>query len=121
MANRVIGGLLSLKIDGQIYQAVGSFTFNQGLALRATLIGATGVDGYSVTPQAAFIEGEIRDGSEIDLEALVGSEDVTASLELANGKTFVLSAARFIGEGTGNTAESNFAVRFESSQQGVFV
>jgi len=121
MANKVIGGLLSFKVDGQVYQAIGSFTYNQGLPLRATLIGATGVDGYSQTPQPAFIEGEVRDGSEIDLQALVVAEDVTCALELANGKTFVLSAARFIGEGTGNTAESNFAVRFESSQQGEFV
>lgn len=121
MANKVIGGILSLKIDGAVYSAIGSFTYNQGLPLRATLTSATGVDGYSQVPQAAFIEGEIRDGSEIDLEALVNAEDVTAALELSNGKTFVLSLARYIGEGTGNTAESNFPVRFESSQQGVFV
>lgn len=121
MANKVVGGLLALKLDGAVYSAVGSFTFNQGLPVRTSLIGATGVDGYSQAPQAAFIEGEIRDGSEIDLAKLVQADEITVSLELANGKTFVLSQARYIGEGTGNTAESNFPVRFESSQQGQFV
>lgn len=121
MANKVIGGLLSLKIDGKTYSAVGSFTYNQGLPLRATLLGATGVDGYSQTPQAAYVEGEIRDGSEVDLATLVGADGVTVALELSNGKTFVLANAWFVGEGTGNTAESNVAVRFESSEQGQFV
>lgn len=121
MANKVIGGLLALKIDGAVYSAVGNFTWNLGKPVRTTLVGATGVDGYSIAPQPAFIEGEVRDGSDIDLAALVDAEDVTVSLELANGKTLVLSNARYIGEGTGNTAESNFPLRLESSQEGQFV
>lgn len=120
MAN-AIAGLLAFKIDGQTYSAVGNFTFNQGLRLRTALVGATGVDGYSEAPQAAFIQGEIRDASDVDLEALVGATDVTATLELANGKTFVLANAWYEGEATGNTQESNFPVRFVSKQEGTFV
>lgn len=122
MANAPIrGGLMALKIDGKVYDAIGNFTFNQGLPLRATLIGATGVDGYSETPQPAFIEGEVRDGSGVSLSDLVGAFDITASLELANGKTFVLAAAWYEGEGTGNTAEGNFPIRLVSQQQGQMV
>jgi len=119
--NRVRGGLLAFKIDGVAYAAVGNFTYNAGAPLRTALIGATGVDGYSEAPQAAFIAGEVRDGFDIDTEALVSATDVTASLELANGKTFVLANGWFEGEGTGNTQEGNFAVRFSSDKRGTFV
>lgn len=121
MANRVRGGLLAVKVDGVSYSGVGNFTFNIGKPVRAALVGATGVDGYSETPQAAFIAGEFRDGEDVDLEALVGTIDATVTLELANGKTFVLANAWFEGDGTGNTQEGNFAVRFSSDKEGTFV
>lgn len=122
MANAPVrGGLLALKIDGKTYDAIGNFTWNLGLPLRAPLVGATGVDGYSETPQAAFIEGEIRDGSGVSIEDLVGATDVTASLDLANGKTVVLTKAWYEGEGTGNTAEGNFPLRLVSAQRGQIV
>lgn len=122
MANAPVrGGLLALKIDGKTYDAIGNFTWNLGKPLRATLTGATGVDGYSTTPQPAFIEGEIRDGSGVDIAALVDASGITASLELANGKTLVLSAAWYEGEGTGNTQEGNFPLRLVSGQEGQLV
>jgi len=119
--NRVRGGLLAVKIDGKVYNAVGNFTFNLGKPLRAPLVGATGVDGYSQTAQAAFVEGEIRDGENVDLEALVTANNVTVTLELANGKTLVLANAWYEGEGTGNSQEGNFPVRFVSDKEGTFV
>lgn len=119
--NRVRGGLLAVKVDGRTYSAVGNFTYNSGAPLRTALIGAVEVDGYSEKPQAAFIAGEFRDGEDVDTEALVAIVDATVTLELANGKTFVLANAWFEGEGTGNSEEGNFAVRFSSNKRGTFV
>lgn len=121
MANRVRGGLLAVKVDGVTYSAVGNFTYNIGAPVRAALIGATQVDGYSETPQSAFIAGEFRDGEDVDTEKLVKITDATITLELANGKTLVLANAWYEGEGTGNSQEGNFAVRFASDKQGTFV
>lgn len=121
MAARTIGGLVGIKANGQTYKAVANFTFNQGLPMRTALVGSVSVDGYTETPQSAFIEGEIRDGSDVDLEALVKMTDATVTAELANGKTFVLANAWYEGEGTGNTQESNFPFRFASEQQGTFI
>lgn len=117
----IIGGILALKIDGVVYSAVGNFTYNQGLPLRADLLGATSVDGYTETPQAAFIAGEIRDSTDVDLEKLATATDVTASLELRNGKTFVLANAWYAGEATGNSEQANFPLRLVSNQQGTFI
>lgn len=121
MAGKVVGGLIAIKVNGEVYRAVANFTWNQGLPMRTSVIGATGVDGYTQAAQSAFLEGEIRDGSDVDLEALVQITDATVTAELANGKTFVLANAWYEGEGTGNTQEGNFPFRFASDQQGTFV
>lgn len=116
-----VGGLLAIKVDGNVYNAVGNFTFNQGLRQRAAMMGATGPDGYTSTPSTPFIAGEIRDASDVDLEALANITDATVTLALANGKTLVLANAWYAGEATGNSEQSNFPVRFESQKPGTWI
>lgn len=113
MANNRVGGIIELKIDGAIMSAKGNFTYNLGRATREAVIGADAVHGFRETPQAAFIEGEITDRQDLNLEALVTTTDATVYLRLANSKIIVLRNAWFAGEGTGNTEEGNIAVRFE--------
>jgi len=112
MANRV-GGIIELKVDGAILSAKGNFTYNLGRPMREAVVGADAVHGYKETPQVPFIEGEITDNANLNLEALVNTTDATVYLRLANGKIIVLRQAWFAGEGTGNTEEGNIAVRFE--------
>lgn len=110
--NRV-GGLIALKIDGDLVKAKGNFTYNLGAPKRDAVIGADAVHGYKEVVQVPFIEGELTDHRGMSLEALVYGEDKTITLELANGKVIVLREAWFAGEGTGNTEEGNIAIRFE--------
>lgn len=112
MSNRV-GGLIALKIDGDLQKAKGAFTYNLGKPKRDAVLGADVVHGYKEAVQAPFIEGEITDKDTMDLEALLLTDGATITLELANGKVIMLREAWFAGEGTGNTEEGNIAVRFE--------
>lgn len=112
MSNRV-GGLIALKIDGDLQKAKGAFTYNLGKPKRDAVIGADVVHGFKEAVQTPFIEGEITDHSNMSLEALLLTEDATITLELANGKVISLREAWYAGEGTGNTEEGNIAVRFE--------
>lgn len=112
MGNRV-GGIIELKVNGSIYSAKGNFTYNIGRNRREGVVGADRVHGYKETPQIAFIEGEITDRSTLDIEALVKTDNATVYLRLANEKVIVLRQAWFAAEGTGNTEEGNFGVRFE--------
>lgn len=107
------GGIIFLKLDSEIQQAKGNFTYNLGKPKRDAIIGADAVHGYKDMPQVAFIEGEITDRQTLNLEGLVTGENLTVTLELANGKTVVLREAWFAGEGTGNTEEGNIGVRWE--------
>jgi len=108
-----IGGLIALKVNGDIYFAKGNFTYNLGKPKREGVVGADVVHGYKETPQVPFIEGEITDRNELSLEDLVTLDEATITLELANGKVIALSEAWYAGEGTGNTEEGNIACRFE--------
>lgn len=108
-----IGGLIALKVNGDIHFAKGAFTYNIGKPKREGVVGADVVHGYKETPQIPFIEGEITDRNELSLEDLLTLDDATITLELANGKVITLSEAWYAGEGTGNTEEGNIACRFE--------
>ncbi len=113
MADQRRGGIIQLQINGEIFRAKGSFTYNLGSPMRESIVGADVMHGFKETPQPGFIEGEITDGSDVTLQTLVTTEDATVTLDLPNGKMFVLHEAYFAADGTANTDEGNIAVRFE--------
>ncbi len=107
------GGVIFLKINGDIQDAKGSFTYNHGKPKREAIVGADRVHGYKETAQAPFIEGEITDSATLDVEALKDVDGATITLELANGKVFLLRDAWYANEGNVQTEEGNITVRFE--------
>lgn len=113
MANRRIGGILELKLDGSILQAKGSFTYNLGIPKKEMVVGSDFVHGFKELPQVPYIEGQITDSDELDLEALRRSRDVTVTLNLANGKIIVIEEAIEASDGSGTTEEGELEVRFE--------
>lgn len=113
MAERRVGGIIQVQIQGEIYDAKGSFTYNIGRPKREAVVGADTVHGYTEMPQVAFIEGIITDRQTLDLETLVVARDVTVTLQLANNKVIVLRDAWFASEGSVTTEQGEIAVRFE--------
>ncbi|PCJ13801.1 MAG: phage tail protein [Gammaproteobacteria bacterium] len=111
-----IAGIFYVKIDGILQSAKGNFTYNLGAPKRSAVVGTHKVHGFKEEVQVAFLEGEFTDSSELDLEKLVTLEGVDPSVELANGKVFVLRNAWYAGEGTVNTDEANVDVRFEADK-----
>lgn len=111
--NRV-GGLISVKVNGDILYAKGNFTYNLGIPKKEGVVGADRTHGFKETPQIAYIEGEITDRQEMSLEDLQATVDATITLELANGKVIVLRNAWYASEGVGNTEEGNVECRFEA-------
>lgn len=109
-----VGGVIAVKMNGELIRAKGAWTYNLGRPMRETVLGVDAPHGFKTVPQVAYIEGATTHRAELDLEALVTAVDVTVELELANGQKIVLIKARFAGEGTGNTEEGEVAVRFES-------
>lgn len=46
-----IGGVISLKVDGDMYFAKGNFTYNIGIPRKEGVVGSDRVHGYKETPQ----------------------------------------------------------------------
>lgn len=110
-------GIIFLKIDGEQYDAKGNFTYGMGKPTRESIIGADGFHGYKEMPQAAFIEGEITDSKDLDVDKLASVTDSTITLELANGKVVALRNAFITNKDglSGQTEEGNIPIRFEGA------
>ena len=108
-----VGGIIQLKIDGQLYQAKGSFDYDLGIPKKEGVVGMDRVHGYKETPQIPYIEGSITDSSEISFETLAKTSDATVTLDLANGKTIVLRNGWWASNSKGNSEEGEIEARFE--------
>jgi len=111
-----LAGTVYFKVNSIQYPAKGNFKYNLGKPKREAVIGADGVHGFTEKEQVPFIEGEITDNSDFDLEKLVMIDNATVTLELANGKVIVLSEAWYANEGDAETEEANIPVRFEGKK-----
>jgi len=116
MANPMarVGGIIYVKVDGQQIMAKGSFTYTLGVPIRKSVVGSDGVHGYSEMPTAGYLEGEATDSLGFSLSDFQSITNATVTLELANGKVIAYNNAVFTGDGTAQTEEGNFKVRFDS-------
>lgn len=113
MANRRVGGIIFLKVDGELFQAKGEFTYNIGVPKREAVVGQDAVHGFKEEPQVAMLEGSITDSDDLDLQAFVEVRDATITLELANGKIIVLREAFYAADGNVTSSEGEIEVKFE--------
>lgn len=113
MSNQRRGGLIQVQANGEIYDAKGAWSYNLGRPKREAVVGADGIHGFTEKPQVAYIEGEITDRGDLDLDALVTLTDATVTIQLANGKVVVLRDGWYAGEGKAGAEEANIEVRFE--------
>lgn len=108
-----IGGLIQFKVDGEIYNAKGNFSYMVNKTKKEMIVGADGVHGYSEKFQVPYIEGALTDTSDLNLTALQNSSDVTATLELYNGKMIVIEQGVYASDGVVSTEEGEIEMRFE--------
>lgn len=116
MANKRVGGIIELKINGNLFQAKGSFTYNLGAPKREAVVGSDAVHGYKEVPQAPMIEGKITDSPDLDLvNSLLTLSDATATLSLANGKIIVLREAFYAGDGNATSEEGEVEFKLQGT------
>jgi len=107
-------GTISLDIDGETIELNGEFTYNLGGKKRTAKVGPKKVYGYKEEQMIPKIEGEILDSSQLDVKAkLLDISNSTITLELANGKIFILRNAWWGADGDIGTAEANIQAVFE--------
>ena len=114
--NRRVGGIIFVKVDGEQLQAKGEFTYNLGVPKREVVVGSDEVHGFSEKPQAPMLEGAITDSDELDVKTILSLRDSLATLDLANGKTFVLREAFYAGDGNIKTDEGEIEFKLNGTE-----
>ena len=110
---RRVAGILFLKVDGELFQAKGEFTYNINPVKRESIVGVDTIHGFKEEPKVVFIEGAITDSPDLDLEGFQAITDATITLELANEKVIVLRDAFYAADGDVTSSEGEIQVRFE--------
>ena len=108
-----IAGRIYVRVDGQLLWARGGWKVNYAKRTREGVVGQDGVHGYLEKPALPSVEGEITDRGELSLEKLDRIENGTVTVELANGKTYVLSEAWLRSDLSIETEEGKLLVKFE--------
>jgi|SRR5882672_3510981 len=88
-----IGGILSIRVDGQQYEARGNFQVTPSTVKRTGVAGQDFVHGYIEEPIVPSIKGDFSIGNKLSITLLEQITEATVQVALANGATYVLTEA----------------------------
>lgn len=111
-------GLESLQVNGEAYEVTGTCTYQTGgqgspagqISTPRTLPGGKVV--HVITWREPYIEVELNDSGQLDVDALDKLRDATVVVRLVNGKTVQCSSCRVTGENPTNAQEGTLTRRF---------
>ena len=114
--SQMIAGTAFIKVDGKQYTLEGSLTVSINAVTREGKAGLSGVAGYSETSHIPFIEGAFYTTDEFKAEELSKVTDATITVNLANGRNYLLSNAWQSGDVEIDVAAGTSTIRFEGLQ-----
>lgn len=119
MAATATVGTAIFKIDGTQYQLRGNFKISNVTGLVNTgFANADGTGGFTAKHVNPMIEGDLSDGGSVSLAVVTGLSGNTVTLELVNGKTYVLADGWYEGEAALNAVEGTFPFKFACAPGG---
>lgn len=113
MANNRVAGVAYLAVNGTQYPIRGKWKHNILPTKREGIVGQDGVHGYKEMPRQPMMQGDVTDLGSISLEELHRITDATITLELANGKVYILRNAWMAEESEVDTEEGQFQLTFQ--------
>jgi hypothetical protein len=108
----LIGGVAYLKVDGTQYALKGNLTISIDAFARTPVAGMDGVHGYTEQPRAPEITADLSDLGGMSLQQLRAVCNSTVTIELRNGKTYVLRNAWTTDATELNGVEGSATVKF---------
>jgi len=108
-----VAGTAYFLIDGIRHSLKGNFTVALTTIERESVVGLDGYHGTKETTVPAFMECDLTDNEDLDIDALNRAENVTVTAQLNNGKTGVLRNASQINQIELGVDEGEMTVRFE--------
>jgi hypothetical protein len=110
------GGIISFVVDGVQLEVEGSFTFNAQAFQRTSVVGVTGFAGHKREGVIPFFEGVCFYKQDVSVTTLSELENITAQLDLYNGKKLVLEGASQVGQLEVDAVEGTFTLRLEGKK-----
>lgn len=108
-----IAGICYFNADGANYACAGEATYTLSSFTRETLMGTDGFHGFKKKPAPGAIKVKIRNMGSLSLALVAAWENITAQLELANGKT-VIGQGMFLKEPpTADAEEAEIELQLE--------
>lgn len=114
MSNSRVAGRIFFKVDGQQYSVGASVTYNLGLPKRESGSDSSFEHYYKEKPQVPYVSGELLDRNSVDVAKFLALDEVTVTLEIANGKTIAFRDGWQAGEGEINAEEGMIGFKFEA-------
>jgi hypothetical protein len=117
MSGQKRGGLYRITVNGVQIECLGVCTYHLGAPKRTAIIKSDGrAAGFSEEGVVPYIEVDALDRAGLDVSAFTTAEDVTVVVDLANGKSIVLSHAWYAGDGQGESEKGVIKSRWEGSE-----
>lgn len=109
-----VGGTVFLSVDGTTYKLGESVSYSTATTVKESKVGLSGPAGYTEKPRTPHVECEVYTMPDLDLKDFEAITDATLTLELKNGRLWVYSGVRYVGETDWDAAEGTGTVRFEA-------
>lgn len=110
-----IAGTTYINIDGAVISVKGSINCSFWDKTKEQIIGADGPHGYKEGYVTPFVEVTASTTAELDLNLLARISGSTVQVQMANGKTGVLSDATLANQPEINPEEGEVTLRFEGT------
>lgn len=110
----VVGGNIVVRMGGRALRLGGSCKVSIRPTEKSVVEGLGGPVGFKAQRKCSFVEIEVVDGSEEDIQALQDADNVDVQVELANGKAATLTEAVQVNAVEFDAGEGNATLRFET-------
>jgi hypothetical protein len=111
-----VAGTAFFNVNGVQYSARGNIKISLGSVERESVVGIDQYHGYKEIPRAGYVELDLTDQADLDLNVFENLNNVTVTVQLINGKVAVLRNANQINKLELNADEGQYTVRFESGK-----
>ncbi len=119
MGQNRIAGTCYIKVDGEQLELSGGVEIPMAATKKERKSSSTGVVGYAETVQEPYIKGTFYVPSDFPREKLEQSDNMTITVELANGKVYTQSESWVEGEMVMKSEEGTVDIEF-SGKKGIW-
>ena len=111
-AINILGGITYVRVKDRQYALRGDAEVMPQTAKKEVIVGEDGVHGVMIEPMAPSIKVTLTATPDFPLKPILSENDLTVTIEQANGIVWTLSCATVVDDVTIATKESEMSIKF---------